>query len=119
MTNITWDIVILVSALVLHLVEEIKTGFRRKCPLGEMSRPLFAGINIFIYLFCFLTLLLAVFRNPLAVPLAWVFAIAMMLNGIGHIMIMLVRKAYFPRGVTAFILIPCSGNLIFSLINAG
>jgi len=119
MTNIAWAIAILIAVLALHLFEEIKTDFRRRFPLGKMSRPLFVGANVSVYLFSFLTLLLAVLKNHLAVPLAWVFAIAMLLNGIVHIVIMIVRKAYFPGGVTAFLLIPCSGNLIFSLINKG
>jgi hypothetical protein len=119
MTNIAWAIAILIAVLALHLVEEIKTDFRRRFPLGKMSRRLFVITNVSVYLFSFLTLLLAVLKNHLAVPLAWIFAIAMLLNGIVHIMIMIVRKAYFPGGITAFLLIPCSGNLIFSLINQG
>jgi hypothetical protein len=119
MTNLPWAIAILIVVLALHLIEEIKTDFRRKFPLGEMPRPVFVGGNVAVYLFSFLTLLLAVYKNHLAVPFAWVFAIAMLLNGIVHIVIMLKRKAYFPGGVTALILIPCSGNLIFSLINPG
>ncbi len=119
MTNLPWAITILIAVLSLHLFEEIKTDFRRRFPLGEMSRPLFIGGNVFVYLFSFLTLLLAVFGNHLAVPLSWVFAIVMFFNGIVHIVIMIKRKAYFPGGITAFILIPCSGNLIFSLINRG
>jgi hypothetical protein len=119
MTNLPWAIAILIVVLALHLVEEIKTDFRRRFPLGEMPSPLFIGGNIVVYLFSFLTFLLAISKNNLAVPLAWVLAIAMLLNGIVHIVIMIVRRAYFPGGATAFILIPCSGNLILLLINRG
>jgi len=119
MINLPWAIAILIAVLALHLVEEIKTDFRRRFPLGEMPRPLFVGGNVAVYLFSFLTLLLAILKNHLAIPFAWVFAIAMLFNGIVHIVIMIVRRAYFPGGITAFILIPCSGNLIFSLINHG
>jgi hypothetical protein len=119
MTNLPWAIAILIAVLALHLIEEIKTDFRRRFPLGEMSRPLFIGGNFAVYLFSLLTLLLAVLGNHLAFPLAWIFAIAMLFNGMVHIVIMIKRRAYFPGGITALILIPCSGNLIFSLINPG
>jgi hypothetical protein len=40
--------------------------------------------------------------HPLAIPLAWVFAVVMLLNGIAHITMMVVKWGYFPGGNTAF-----------------
>ena len=117
MDRITSAILLLIAALVVHLAEEIKTGFRKKLPIGEMPRLLFIGINVVVYAFCFTTLLLSVRGHELATPFAWVFAIAMLMNGIGHIGIMLVRREYFPGGLTAFLLLPISAYLIIHLLN--
>ena len=75
MDRITSAILLLIAALVVHLVEEVKTGFRKKLPIGEMPRLLFIGINLVVYAFCFTTLFLSARSNELAIPLAWVFAI--------------------------------------------
>jgi hypothetical protein len=117
MDRITSAILLLIAALVVHLAEEIKTGFRKKLPIGEMPKPLFIGINVVVYAFCFTTLLLSARGNELAIPFAWVFAIAILMNGIGHIGIMLVRREYFPGGLTAFVLLPVSAYLIINLLN--
>jgi hypothetical protein len=117
MDRITSAILLLIAALVVHLVEEVKTGFRKKLPIGEMPRLLFIGINVVVYAFCFTTLLLSAHGNELAIPFAWVFAIAMLMNGIGHIGMMLVRREYFPGGLTAFLLLPISAYLIIHLLN--
>jgi hypothetical protein len=117
MDRITSAILLLIAALVVHLVEEVKTGFRKKLPIGEMPRLLFIGINVVVYAFCFTTLLLSAHGNELTIPFAWVFAIAMLMNGIGHIGIMLVRRKYFPGSLTAFILLPVSAYLIIQLLN--
>jgi hypothetical protein len=117
MDRITSAILLLIAALVVHLAEEIKTGFRKKLPIGEMPRLLFIGINVVVYAFCFTTLLLSARGHELATPFAWVFAIAMLMNGIGHIGMMLVRREYFPGGLTAFTLLPVSAYLIMHLLN--
>ena len=101
-------ILLLIFILVMHLVEEIKTGFRRKLPFGEMPRHIFIGINIFVYMFCFTTFSLSLVGSELAIPLAWVLAAGMLLNGLGHIAIMIVKRGYFPGGFTAFFLLPVS-----------
>lgn len=116
MNRTTTLILLLIITLILHLIEEIKTGFRCKFPIGEMPLPVFVGINILIYAFCFTTLILSTQGNPLALPLAWIFAIAMCLNGLGHIGIMILRRAYFPGGLSAFILFFVSGLLMMNLI---
>lgn len=119
MTKIAWIILIFILVLVGHLVEEINTDFRRKFPLGEMPKPIFIGVNVWLYLFCSVTLILATFESWLAVPLAWIFAVGMLLNGMGHIAIMLVKSAYFPGGVTAFLLVPIAVYLMIALLNIG
>ena len=110
-------ILLLIATLLIHLAEEIKTGFRKRLPVGvgEMPLPLFVGINVVIYAFCFTTLALSARGNELAVPLAWILAVAMLLNGLGHVGIMVVRRRYFPGGVTAFLLLLVSGYLILHL----
>ena len=101
-------ILILIGILLLHLLEEIKMGFRKKLPFGEMPRHIFIGINIFIYAFCFTTLSLSLVGSELAVPFAWIFAAGMLLNGLGHITIVIVKRDYFPGGFTSFFLLAVS-----------
>jgi len=109
----------LILALLAHLFEEVHTGFRKNFPIGEMPKPVFVGINLTLYTFCFVTLLLAWLGHPLAIPLGWVFALIMLVNGVGHIGIMAYRRAYFPGGITAFLLVASSIYLIHSLLRAG
>jgi hypothetical protein len=116
MDAISVTILIVIIVLAMHLVEEVKTGFRKKMLIGEMPRSLFVGLNILLYAFCFTTLGLSVRGHALAIPLTWIFAIAMLLNGVGHIGIMIVRRSYFPGGLTAFLLLPASLYLIAQLM---
>ena len=116
MDRISCTILLLVAALAMHLVEEVRTGFRKKLPLGEMPKSLFVGINVFIYAFCFTTFFLSVRRDGLAIPFSWTFAIAMLMNGIGHIGIMALNRKYFPGGLTAPVLILVSTYLIKQLV---
>jgi hypothetical protein len=102
-------------ALVLHLIEEIKTDFRKRLPVGEMPLPVFVGLSLFIYAFCFATRAFSLRTSQWAAPLAWVFAVSMVLNGMGHIGIMLIKREYFPGGLTAFLLLLASGCLILQL----
>jgi hypothetical protein len=108
-------ILLLSAALILHLVEEVRTGFRQKLPVGEMPLPVFAGLNMVIYAFCFATLALSLRGRPWAVPLAWISAGSMVLNGLGHLGMMVSRKRYFPGGLTASLLLLTSGYLIVQL----
>jgi hypothetical protein len=116
MDTVSVTILIVIIVLAMHLVEEVKTGFRKKMLLGEMPRPLFVGFNILLYAFCFTTLGLSVRGHASAIPMTWIFAIAMLLNGAGHIGIMIVRRSYFPGGLTAILLLPASLYLIAQLI---
>jgi uncharacterized membrane protein len=110
-------ILALILLLVAHLVEEIKTGFRHKLIIGTMPLPVFIGINTAIYLFCAATLFFSLTNNKLAAPFAWIFAVAMLFNGLGHICIMTIKRGYFPGGVTAFLLVPVAVSLIVCLAN--
>jgi hypothetical protein len=98
------------------LVEEVRTEFRRRIPVGEMPLSLFVIINVLIYLYCILMLVLAFTSNPIAIPMAWIITVAMLLNGIGHIAMMIFTKAYFPGGITAILIIPASLNVARVLI---
>jgi hypothetical protein len=115
MSNISTSILVLIVVLLLHLLEEIKTGFRRKLPVREMPTGVFIGIYVFVYAFAAITLYLSYLNLPLAIPLAWIFAVAMMINGLGHIGMMVYRRAYFPGGITAFLLIAASAYLMLNL----
>lgn len=105
-------ILLLIGTLAIHLVEEVATGFRERFPLGEMPRRMFVGINVLLYAFCFATFFLSLRGAALVVPLAWAFAVAMLLNGVGHVGIVLVRRRYFPGAVTGLGLILAAGYLI-------
>lgn len=115
--RITYIILLLIAVLLTHLGEEIKTGFRKRFPLGEMPKPLFVGGNVIVYAFCFVTLFLSARGNDIAIPLAWTFALAMLANGTAHIGIMALRREYFPGGLTAFLLLPVSAYLIVQLVS--
>jgi hypothetical protein len=106
----------LIITLLLHLVEEIKTGFRRRLPIAVMPKSVFIGINIGLYTYCFITLFLVLIGNAFAIPFTWVFALAMLINGLGHIGIMAVRRRYFPGGLTAFLLVFVASYLIIYLL---
>jgi hypothetical protein len=116
MSELFLAILILILVLIAHLYEEIRTGFRTRLPFGEMPLPVFIGINLVLYIFCFSTLLLSWREHPAAIPFAWIFAVAMLLNGIGHLGIILYRRAYFPGGITAVLLLASSAYLIYSLV---
>ncbi len=109
-------LIILVIALqALHLLEETKTGFRRRFPLGQMPLPLFLGINMVIYSFCFANLALSLTGNHLADWLAWPLAVGTLANGLGHIAVMLLTWRYFPGGMTALPLAAVSASLVATL----
>lgn len=108
-------ITLLIGALILHLIEEVNMGFRERFPTGGMSLPLFVVINVAVYAFCFATLILSARDGELAMPFAWIFAVTMFVNGLGHVGIMVVRHRYFPGGLTAILLLLLSGYLLLHL----
>jgi hypothetical protein len=113
--QLTGGLVALMAVTLVHLVEEVQTGFRIKFPLGEMPRPVFLGLNMLLYSYYAVVILLASTYHPLAVPLTWPLAIAMTLNGLGHLGIMAFRRAYFPGGWTAPLLILVAGAVLVNL----
>jgi len=98
-------LVILISLMIIHLLEEILTGFRKKFPLGQMPLWFFISANILIYAFAGVMLYMAITNKPGANVMAWIFTTGVFLNGLGHTFIMLVKKKYFPGGWTAVPLI--------------
>ena len=116
MDNASGAILASIIALVIHLIEEVKTGFRAQFPLGEMPKPVFVGINVLIYAFGLATFCLSLRNGSLAVPLAWIWAIAMLFNGVGHLGIMLIKRRYVPGGLTAPVLALVAGYLIWLLL---
>jgi hypothetical protein len=115
MSRLSLALVVLVGCLVLHLVEEIATGFRRRFPLGEMPRPIFIGVNAVLYSYAAVMIGLSLAAPPVSVAMAWPFAAAMALNGVGHLGIMLVRRAYFPGGGTALPLLAAATYVLVVL----
>lgn len=75
------------------LAEEAATGFRRRFPLGPMSRARFVGINVLLYSYCVVTWMLLKQGQPAGRPLACTMALGMAGNGAGHLGIMLQRRS--------------------------
>lgn len=115
MSEIGYAVIILTVTLAAHLVEEVKTGFRKKFPLGELSRSTFIGLNVLIYTLAAIIAVLCFLENHIGVIMAWVFCVMMLLNGAGHIGIMIIKRSYFPGGVTAFIILPAAVWLLMLL----
>ena len=115
MPLLTLALILLLVSLILHLVEEIIFGFRKQFPLGEMPRSVFIGINVIIYLFAIVMIWLSYSGHPSSITMAWLFSIAMIVNGLGHLGIMILRKGYFPGGITAIFLIAVSLNVFYRL----
>lgn len=109
-------LLLFIVALTLHFVEEVRTGFRERLRVDQMSLPLFVVINVAVYAFCFATLILSARDGELATPFSWIFAGTMFLNGLGHVGMMVVRRRYFPGGLTAFLLLLLSAYLILHLL---
>lgn len=101
--------------LAAHLVEEINTGFFRRFPLGPMPKAVSVPVNILVYSAAFLIIYLALTGAALALPLAWVFGIVMLSNGVGHLLMCVIKRAYFPGAITAAILLPASLALLWHL----
>jgi hypothetical protein len=115
MTKIAYIIIILTAVLLAHLLEEVKTGFRKKFILGRMPKTAFVLFNVAIYSYALITIILAFKNNPVAYQLAWIYGVAMILNAALHIGIMAVKRSYFPGGITAFALLPAAVYLLLEL----
>ena len=106
---------LLIGFVLVHLLEEILTGFRHKFPLGEMPVPVFLGINLLLYGYAGVMIKLLSVENPGGELMAWIFASGMLLNGLGHLGYMIWLRRYFPGGVTAVLVVGFSLNLMMIL----
>ena len=113
----TLAILVALNTLVLlaHLIEEIKTSFFEKFPLGPIPTPLALVLNIAIYSGALLTIYLAAVGNAVAIPLAWVFGVVMLTNALFHLLIVAIKRTYFPGAITAALLLPISLWLLLYL----
>ena len=117
MNQLTFAILLLILALIIHLVEEIKTGFRKQLIIGEMPRSLFIGMNVLIYSYALVMLILSWLGNPASIWMAWIFTVGNLINASGHIAAMIYHRGYFPGGISAFVLLATSGYLISVLLS--
>jgi len=116
LSEIVIALIVLTVILIIHLVEEIKYGFRKKLPVGEMSLRTFVSLNILIYTIIAITIILNILIEPFGIVLAWIYCIGMFLNAVGHIGIMLYKRAYFPGGISAFLILPVNIWLLTILV---
>jgi hypothetical protein len=116
MNSIPLALTLLTILLVIHLVEEIRTGFCQQFPLGEMPKAVFIGINVLIYLYAIIMIGLNLLDHTAALIMAWLFSLAMLLNALGHLGIMLVRRKYFPGGYSAVFLLLARFNVLRLLL---
>ena len=106
----------LIAVQALHLYEEVRTGFRRKLPVGEMPVAVFVPANVIAFAFALATALLCYLGMSIGIVAAWIYAVAMLLNGLLHVGMMVHRRAYFPGGITAPLVLAASLNLIYQLL---
>jgi hypothetical protein len=115
MNAIVISLIVLIAVQVVHLYEEVHTGFRQQTPLAKMSVSVFVAANIFAFAFALATAILSFVGASIGAVAAWVYAIAMLLNGLLHVGMMLLKKGYFPGGVTAPLVLAAALNLIYQL----
>ena len=109
------SLIILIVVQGLHLYEEVKQDFRRKLPVGEMPKEVFVAANIIVFAFAIVTLCMAQAEMASGFVMAWIFGIGMVLNGCVHIGMMIYKRAYFPGGVTAPLVLLAAVNLVYRL----
>ena len=109
------SVLVLTAVQALHLYEEVRTGFRRQFPLGEIPKSVFVSVNVIGFAFAFVTAFLCFVEVSVSVIAAWMYAIIMLLNGFLHMGMIMVKKAYFPGGITACLILPAALNLIYQL----
>ena len=106
MNPLSIAVTVVMVILVVQVIEESRKGFRRKWPLGEISKRVYIIASVVVLAFGILTLVLAILGQPAAVVLAWILAIVMMANGVWLLTQMLVTTGYYPGGYSAsFILL--------------
>jgi hypothetical protein len=115
MSLVSVGIIFLIVVQAIHLYEEVRRDFRRKVPIGEIPKSLFIWLNVAAFAFAVVTLCLCQAENAVGFVLAWIYGIAMVINGCIHIGMMIHRRGYFPGGVTAPLVLVVAGNLICQL----
>ncbi len=115
MSTLSISVLVLTGVLALHLLEEIRTGFRKKFPLGEMPLTFFVIVNICVYAYALLTAYLCATHVEAGILMAWIFAVLMLGNALLHIGIMAVKRVYFPGGYSAFVVLAAAVNLAYQL----
>ena len=73
-------------------------------------------ISVLLYGLCLAALVLTAQGLPVGLFLAWVLAAVLILNGLGHLGIMIARRRYFPGGMTAILLLIAAAILIDALL---
>ena len=101
---------------IAHLVEEIKTGFHRKHPLGPLPLWIMVVVNALLYAGAAVIVVLVLRNHSLGVTLAWTYGFVLAGNALAHIGIMIWRRQYFPGGVTAVLLLPALAYLGYQLL---
>jgi hypothetical protein len=106
MNLVSVGIIFLIVVQAIHLYEEVRSDFRRKVPIGEIPKSLFIWLNVAAFAFTIVTLCLCQAETSIGFVLAWIYGIAMVINGCIHIGMMIHKRGYFPGGVTApFVLV--------------
>jgi len=90
---------LLLGIQVLHSVEELTTGFHKKCPFGRFKFSSFLTFEILFLSFWVLVFFLNSFS--LREPFLYFFNLLMFANGIWHITWFGIEKKYVPGILTA------------------
>ncbi len=99
---------------IVHAQEEIWTGFHKRWFVFTMSRWVFVTFEVLFSL----TIIAYVLRPdlPLSHTYMSLFALAMLINGIGHIVWGLVVKKYVPGLITAPFLVAVFAGYYLTLV---
>lgn len=108
-------VLVLTTVQALHLYEEVRTEFRLKFPLAEIPKRIFVTANIIGFAFALITACLCFVNARAGILAAWVYAILMLVNGVLHLGIMIIRRDYFPGGITACLILPAAIYLAWRL----
>ena len=115
--HLTTALIVVTVVQAAHLVEEIRTGFRRQYPFGVMPAWVMVAANVLLYTGAAITIALSACDQPLTMTLAWIYGLVLLGNALGHIGIMILRRRYFPGGFTAVLLLPALAYLGCQLLN--
>jgi hypothetical protein len=114
--SLVYALIAVTLVQIAHLLEEIKTGFHRKHPLGPLPLWIMVAVNVLLYAGVVVTVALVYQNHRPGVTLAWIYGFVLTGNALGHIGIMVWRRQYFPGGVTAVLLLPALAYLGYQLL---